>query len=264
MTLPNQSMSMIRASLCLGLVLLANRLVRAEEEPAKLPKDGWWVRYVVTGNDQGNNDESPMKCTYSLVGSANENGQLCRWIEVKSDRTFDGKKQVDTLKFLVPEKELLQSEKPLNSLVRCWRRIDDGDPGQMTFGQPAGVAGTYSSVWSADFAFGRDLIIFPGPQQKLKPVDEQKVIDYQRGRFDVRAGRAGKFFAARRSMPDGRKQSIALDFIVWNDPAVAPGFAAAKTTVDVRVDDVTVLAGTSEWTIEDFGIDAKSAMPDNN
>ena len=142
---------------------VANQLAKAEDATAKLPNDGWWVRYLVTGKDPGNNDDAPTKCTYSLAGSANENGQLCRWVEVKWDRTFDGKKQVDILKFLVPEKELLHGEKPLDSLVRCWRKIDEGEAKLMTFDQPAGVAGTYFSRWSADFAFGRDMIIFPGP-----------------------------------------------------------------------------------------------------
>src|SRR5260370_37737295 len=119
-------MNRFRASILLGLIACANSAVRADEAPKMLPKDGWWVRYFVTMNFGQPNDEQTIKRKYSLVGTVTENDQKCRWVEMKSVQSVNGKEQTDIIKFLVPEKELLESEKPLESLIRAWRQLDGG------------------------------------------------------------------------------------------------------------------------------------------
>src|SRR5262245_47669881 len=108
----------------------------ADEAPTKLPKDGWWVRYFVTMNGEGINDNVIIKRTYSLVGTTTENGEKCRSVEMKTVQMVNGKEQTDVIKFLVPERELLESEKPLEGLLRAWRRIDDGTVEEQKFNQP--------------------------------------------------------------------------------------------------------------------------------
>jgi hypothetical protein len=254
-------MNRIRAGILLGCILTAGSAAPAEETPAKLPKDGWWVRYFVTMRDDGNNEERTSKRTYSLVGTAAENGERCRWLEMKSVQTVNGKEQTDILKFLVPEKELLEGEKPLDRLVRAWRKIDDGDVEEQKFNQPLGVRG---SVASADFVWGREMVIFPGPQRKTTAVDEKTLVEYQQGRLELTKARVGKHVATRQALTAVQKQTFVLDFTVWNHPTVAPGFAAAKTRFEYLRDDVPRAAGTAEWVIEDFGMDAKSALPENS
>jgi hypothetical protein len=238
----------------------------AEDAPPKLPANGSWVRYNVTARREGsNNDDATFTRMYSLVGTTTEEGQPCRWVEMKTVHKFDGKEKTDILKFLIPEIELLQSEKPLNSLVRTWRKIDDGDAKLMTFDQESGVEGTYYSRLSADSGFGRDLFLLPGPQRKSKRVNQRNIVEYQRGRLEIAEGRSGKHISSRMPRVNGqRKLTIVLEFTVWNHPAVPLGCAAAKDRVEYLIDDVPSEAFESEWVVEDFGTDAKSAIPDKN
>ncbi len=243
------------------ILLVATCAAFADDGPAKLPADGWWVRYYVTMRREGTNDDGILKRTYSLVGTSIVNGENCRWVEMKTVQMVNGNEQTDILKFLVPEKALLEAEKPLESLVRAWRKIDDGAVTEQKFNQPLGAAG---SVASADFGWGRDMVIFPGPQRKTTAVKEKKAIEYQQGRLEVAEGRAGKHVATRRALTSGQKQTIAFEYTIWNHATVAPGFCAAKTRYEILIDDAPKAAGVGEWVIEDFGTDAKSALPENN
>jgi hypothetical protein len=244
-----------------AILLLATSLALAEDAPAKLPGDGWWVRYYVTMRREGTNDDAIMKRTYSLVGTTMENGEKCRWVEMKTVQMVNGNEQTDVLKFLIREKALLEAERPLESLVRAWRKIDDGAIEEQKFNQPLGAAG---SVFSADYGWGRDMVIFPGPQRTTTAVNERRVVEYQRGRLELAEGRAGKHVATRRALTVVQKQTVALEFTVWNEPSLAPAFAAAKTRFEILIDDAPRAAFVDEWVIEDFGTDAKSALPENN
>jgi hypothetical protein len=232
-----------------------------DEAPQELPKDGWWVRYFVTEKYAQTNEERTVKQAYSLVGTATEDGSVCRWVEIKSDRTVNGKEQHDILKFLVPEKDLLESEKPLDGLVRAYRRFDGGEVETMKFNQPLGSPGFVSS---ADFVWGILFVAFPGPQRKSMLIAEEKVVDYQRGRLNVVEGRSGTRVATRLALTNGEKQTQNLHFTVWNHPDVSPAFAASKSRLEYLRDDKPRSSMTSEWTVEDFGSDAKSALPEHN
>jgi hypothetical protein len=244
-----------------AILLVATCAVLADDGPAKLPADGWWVRYYITSRREGTNDDIIIKRTYSLVGTSTENGEKCRWVEMNSEQTFNAKERKEILKFLIPGKELLESEKPLNSLVRAWGKFDDEPVEELKFNQPLGVRG---SVASADFVWGRDMVILPGPQRKATLVNERKVVEYQQGRLEMTEGRTGKHVATRQAVTVVQKQTVALEFTVWNHTSLAPAFAAAKTRFEILIDDAPRAADVSEWVIEDFGTDAKSAMPDKN
>lgn len=233
---------------------------RADETPAKLPKDGWWVRYFVTMKFEGRPDVTA-KRTYSLVGTAVENGVRCRWVEMKSVQMSDGREITDVLKFLVPEEELLESERPLDSLVRCWRRFAEEPVEEVAFNVPLSVRGF---AGSADFYWGRDFAFFPGLQKQAKGVRERRVVEYQKGRLDVEDAQTFQHVVSRRALTNGEKQEYCDEFTVWNDPAVAPAFVAASDRVRQRRDDALVRTLTIEFVLEDYGADAKSALPENN
>jgi hypothetical protein len=244
-----------------SLVSLLNAAGMPEERPASLPADGCWVRYFVTMNREGSDNETTMKRTYALVGTTTENEQKCRWVEMKTVQEMERKEQIDVVKFLIPEKALLEREKPLESLLRAWRKIDGGAIEEQKFNQPLGAAGM---VASADFAWGRDMVIFPGPLRRTMAVKEDKVVEYQQGRLEIGEGRTGRHVVTRQALSVVRRYTITFDFTVWNHPGVALGFAAAKTRLEFLVDDVARFAETSEWVIEDFGTDAKTELPDNS
>ncbi|MGE5192951.1 MAG: hypothetical protein ACM3U2_10645 [Deltaproteobacteria bacterium] len=253
-------MNILRIGLLFLTALACRSFALAEDAPEKLPADGWWVRYFVTMRREGTNDDEIMKRTYSLVGTSMENGEKCRWVEMKTLYTINGTERTEIDKFLIPETELLESEKPLNSLVRAWQKRDDGPIKELNFNQPLGGRGFGGS---ADYYFGQWMIVFPGPQRKAKVVREKRVVEWQQGRLELGEARAGKRVASRQAVTVVQKQTIQMDFTVWNHPSASPGFVAARTRMQVLIDDVPNRALAEEWTIEDFGTDAKSALLEN-
>ena len=92
----------------LGFVLIPYLCGWAEEQPPKLPDDGWWIRYCYTDKQEANGQvrevpEFTQTITYSLVGTVREDGEKCRWVELKIQTTLRGEEDVNFLKFLVPE-----------------------------------------------------------------------------------------------------------------------------------------------------------------
>jgi hypothetical protein len=231
----------------------------ADDAPAKLPKDGWWVRYFYTLKLEER--EITSRRTYSLVGSTVEHECSCRWVEMQTVETVEGRERTDVLKFLIPEKDLLEAERPLEGLIRCWRKTGEEQIEEQKFNMPLGVPGL---VASADFYFGRDFALFPGPQQKSKAVEERRTIEYQRGRLEIETAESFRRITSRRALTNGERQEYRDEFKLWNDPAVAPGFAAAKSRIEYRRGDMPVRTFEIELVLEDFGIGAKSALPGNN
>ncbi len=254
-------MNSFRIGILFAAVLACNSLALAEEAQSRLPKDGWWVRYYVMMKTNQPNDTWTVKRTYSLVGSVIENGQKCRWIEMKSMQSIDGREQTDIIKFLIPEKDLLESDKPLDSLVRAWQKLDDGTVEEVQLDQPIDGDG---GVISADFAWGRNMAIFPGPQRKAIAHEERKVVEYQKGRLEIAGGRNGTHVATRNLPTSGEKHAFNTSFTVWNHPSVLPACAAMRQRIEYRRNDVLLLTTVKEIVVEDFGTAAKSALPDNN
>ena len=253
------SMNLKRAWTFVVIVLLAGAAPLRADEAVQIPKDGWWARYFVTAQTERGNDYTE-KRTYSLVGTTTENSEKCRWVEIESDSQIGGRHESYVMKFLIPEKELLENEKPLDGLVRAWRKNNDGPVEEMRFNQPLGGNG---AVGSADFYFGRDLNIFPGPQQKSKSTPKGKVVDFQQGRLEINEGRVGKSVASRRAITTGQKQEYVAEFTSWSHPSIGPVSAAHHQRVEFRRDEKLVQSSTEELLLEDFGNDAKSKLPEN-
>src|SRR5262245_54828761 len=197
----------------IAILLVVPSVALADDVPAKLPADGWWVRYFVTMRREGLNDETVMKRTYSLVGTSMENGEKCRWVEMKAIIPVNGQDHTEIFKFLIPEKDLLEGERPMNNLVRAWRKFDDEPADEQKFNQGPGGRGFSGN---ADYYLGHYMIIFPGPQQKAKVIEEKRTVEYQQGRLELDAARVGKRAASRQAVTVAQKQTIQTDFTVWN------------------------------------------------
>ncbi len=89
----------------IGFLLIPYLYGRAQEQSPKLSEDGWWIRYAYTDKQEANGQvhEFTQKITYSLVGTVMEDGEKCRWVELKIQTTLRGEEDVNFLKFLVPE-----------------------------------------------------------------------------------------------------------------------------------------------------------------
>jgi hypothetical protein len=256
-------MNSIQATVAGVLFVLFCSNGNAEDVTAKLPEDGWWSRYSVTTKEdrEGNIDESTIKYTYSLTGTVTENGEKCRWVETKFSGFYGGKDRTQITKLLVPEKDMLEKEHPLNRLVRGWTKVDDAAAREIRVEPPEPGANG-----NANRFYETQMVIFPGPRHKLEIADTSKVIEYQRGRLKINEGRKGKIDIMTTGR--GRLASQILtshtEFTVWTDPAVRLGLAAATFRKTTSINNVLRLSRDDDWVIDDFGSDAKSELPEDN
>lgn len=256
-------MNCIRAAGVFVLALALNAGGRAEAPPAKLPEDGWWVRYLLTvkSTSNGQTEEQQSKTTFSLVGTTTENNEKYRWVESKSEwKDAANNEHIQITKFLIPEKDLLESEQPLDRLKRCWVKFDDRDV-------RADRIGLEQDTRTANWAYSGHVIIFPGMRKKLKSIDEQRVVEYQQGRLVIARAETGKITGKPVDVKGRRptQMTTVTEFKMWSDPTVLPGFAAAKIiTATTRANGMFPTASDQDWIIADFGNDAKSSLPDHN
>jgi hypothetical protein len=241
------------------LAAIVHSTAAADEMPLRLPDDGWWIRHGYIIKRSGSSEEETVHRTCSMVGTHVESGVTCRWVELQFAERVDGREHSDIIKFLIPEKALLESEHPASHVVRAWRKTDDGSVEQMQFDDAGGIAG-YGN--EAEIDWGHELVLFPGMQRRAKIVPEKKSVDYQHGRIEVPAGRAGRRTAKWRDNAAGEVYTYELDFTVWNHPTLAPGFAAANEKFRVKRGDALIRSWAREVSVEDFGANAKSAIPD--
>lgn len=239
--------------ICLALVASS---ASAGEEPSALPKDGTWIRYTVSTRQEG--VERSGTQTYALVGTKIDSGRVCRWVEIRETRASQQGERVSVLKFLIPEKDLLESDRPLDGLVRSWRRIDERPVQALEYE-------TLRSIATAPhFAFGQLFLIFPGVQKKAQPLDEPRTVEYQTGQFRIPKGRAGQVLATRQAVTAPVTQTIVVDFRAWFDPALPLGPAEWREDLTLLRNGDPLTTQQSAFVVQDFGTDAKTALPDND
>jgi hypothetical protein len=262
MRLPGCSVDLKRTGIPVLLWVFLANAVKADELKAELPADGCWVRYRCVSKRDGDDGEIEDTDVFSLVGTVMEDGKRCRWVEWKTISTVNGEKETDIFKFLIPERELVESDRPLEGLIRAWRKSENQQAEPLLFNQALRVR---SYTGSADFTFGGIMLcVFRGPKRNWRPVDEKRMVEYQRGRLEVGEGRVARHQASRTSPVSGQKIDFCREVTVWSHPHVPFGGAAVRMREELLVDNVLSVAYVRESTIEDFGADAQSAIPDNN
>ena len=230
---------------------------RAEAQPVKLPDDGWWIKYYTNVKNETNGEVQKFTglTTYSLVGTVMENGEKLRWVELHSTSSEWNKRHTVLLKLLVAEKDLIESERPLEKLKRGWSKINDRDIRRLV----AGNAGTVQP---------KSLAIFPGVWQKSELVENPRVIDYQKGRLTIL-----KASTRRESNPAIQRRALAkpsVDTVVktqhtaWFDLASAPVLTAVKSQSKTFEGDQQLATRDDDMVMVDTGSDARSELPDHN
>jgi hypothetical protein len=207
---------------------------------------------------------SSAKYTFSLVGTATENGEKCRWIEMRIAPQTELQDRATFLKVLVPEKSLLESDQPSDQIVRCWMKFGYGQNAGKVFACKTvpNATGDQNARRICEAAF----IVFPGLRRKFERREEPKTVDYQQGRLTVSHALEGK--VAGNALPFGRGGDLVMasdsEFTFWTDPAVGPGIAAANVKRTTRYNDIPRTLDDAVWTLEDVGSGAKSELPDQN
>jgi len=239
-----------------GLLLHFCLNASAQEQTTKLPVDGWWVRYHTVRKNQkradGQIQEFTSKKTFSFVGTAVEDGETCRWIEVSVGRE---KEPVIVRKYLVPEKNLLENEHSLEAFKRGWVKAGEREVRAVKVGQEIDSVEPH-------------LMYLQLMWQEADRVDIEKVLDYQHGRLTIpqalflKMTRPDFISRSRKGIPEERERVI--EQFGWFDQKTAPVFAAAKINTKLYVNEVLETTSEEELTIEEVESDAKSQLPDNN
>ncbi len=237
-----------RTLLMITLLLVVPVQSRANGLIQQLPKDGSWVRYFLNLKSEQPDEADTGTLTIRSVGQVMVEGKPCRWIEFQ----FTTNKQQDSgaqiVKVLVPEKHLQKGAKPVANIVRGWQKQGNSDPEPL----PA--------ERSTEVEF-----FLPGPLKDVKQLKQKKVIDYQRGQLKCDSAFTGAYSLTppelREALPEGF--SFTLRYTLWPHKAAPFGVAAATMQITVKQNDKVLQDATAEFTLEDFGIGAKSALPDN-
>lgn len=241
-------------------VLVASPAHSAEQ----LPKDGSWARYyVVLKSSSGN--ERTLRTTVRFVGTVVENGEKHRWVEIGDSVEEDaggGKKETKhyAIKFLISEKALRTASNPIQHFVRA-RQGEAGKPPE-----PIVASQRFREVYDA--FNGQSLLFLSGASKSAKMTKHKRTIDYQDGRLSIASGRAGTnvthfHFLANSKAVISWKRTYEL----WTHKAVPLGMASLKyRVVQTRTDEKgkvrVIRTETGEYTVEAWGRDAKTALPD--
>ena len=252
-----QSMKGTRiVAIAFGIMLLQCQFGLTDEQTARLPEDGWWVRFFTTSKLEAVNGtvkEHTIKATYSLVGTAVEDGDKCRWVEVNSLFTMDGKETVILSKFLVSEKDLLECEQPLDKLKRGWLKSGELDVRAVMAGK--GIT-----------PYNTRTVVFPGIWQKAERITSEYIVDYQQGRLTIPEARIFQVTSPVKALNTRKpiNQKDVTEYAGWFHQTASPVIAAAKIQKKTYFNDELNTTQKDDVVIQDYGTGAKSQLPENN
>ena len=213
----------------------------------KLSPDGSWTRYyVVQKQDSGR--EIIFRLTIRSVGRVRKDGRWHRWIEYEAKYREIGRPYIH--KFLISEKALIGSEKPMEHVVKYLYRDAEG---LVTAGDTA-------------FArhFGMPFLFLPGTLKKTKTVKESRTVDYQKGRLTISTARSGVYSWSWQAQTIKQFRTIETRYKVWLHKDVPFGFAYAEMKWTYKKDGRPAHSATFEFSFEETGTGAKPAFTESD
>jgi hypothetical protein len=221
---------------------LGSAVFGQDDRPKKavLPEDGTWVRYHVTVKRKDAEYNGEYTLTMGLVGTVKEGDNIYRWVELRID---EGEGHTSFEKYLIPQNEILEGDNPAAKVVRGWSKTGK-------------VAQAIDNKHSP--AYTEQLTFLPGPLRKARELSEAKTIEYEKGRIEVPKGLAGE---ARAAYPraDG-KATRRIAYSVWLHPDVPFGVAAARTSMQMYLNDKQISSFENEYSIVATGTGARSSL----
>lgn len=206
----------------------------------QLPKDGSWVRYnfAMTGDQAGLGASGTLMI--SSVGQTTENGEKCRWIEIKFIGKISEQEVVQVLKLLIPEQHQHKGKKPHEHVIKGWMKDGGSDPEKLS---------------DSEHKFLVELLL--GPLEDVKKLEKKKVVDYQEGQFRCEVEITG------RKEFDVGPVKMHFAFSIWPHKEVPFGVAAVKMKQTARSDGKVLFTATTELSLAEIGTNATTALPEN-
>lgn len=217
-----------------------------------LPKDGEWVKFSVESDSRaGLAAGGSGTMTLRSVGTVQEKGETCRWLEMDFDGDTNGTKVRAVMKFLVREKDFKPDAKEPPKVLRGWKMGRAGDNKD-----------DVTELSNEEMSPGGPASMFLSTKLKdAKTVKEAKTIDYQKGRLKVESAELGELeMDAPQYVPQGFSSKFRQT--IWKHKAVPFGTAAAAIDIKVKQNDNVLQDMTMKFEVLDHGKDAKSAFPD--
>jgi hypothetical protein len=225
-------------------------LACADDDPAgQLPKSGFWVRYGFELT--GTNIVEPIAghITLRFLDQVTEDGVRCRWVEQKEVITEGADQGEYLIKSLIPESALLTKEFPGDHAVRSWYRIPGHELKITT--QPAG-------------SFRNLFYALPGPRGTLVADEkDRRDVEHRHGKLKGAVAYRG---TARDTILGGvvRKGEQHKKLTYWLHPELPSCIADGHVESSEFHNDEFVARYVHTFQLQDFGMNARSALPDNN
>lgn len=250
----------MRCSRLLIVILLsASCCLEAAEPEFKLPPNGSWTKYRVSGWDSAGN-ESIGTITFRLLAGPTEDGVKSRWIEFERGLPTYGNPIVE--KYLVPETALLRSAVPLREAIRLWYQEGTNLPERLDFASNVRVFEMRNVV------LNHHLLFLPQTRKDWKPHARNRVIEYQKGKLDCSTAVIGSLVAGYDSRVPSVRFEVTDDCTIWLHKEIPFGVASAKVNRSmVQVNERGERSkpdprGKFELEALDWGGGAQSALPD--
>ncbi len=224
-----------------------------------LPKVGAWVRYHVTKKVDGGSVEDSPKLTISVVGQKIEEGVPCLWVELKFVGGERGENSQWLFKCLIPERALLEEERPMQHVIRAWEKFEGQAVHELPTGALKGDKGARRFVSLDEY-----MVFWPGSLRTTERVETRKTLDYQQGRLVIPEGRRGKFVEHSPGAIAEEDINDTTEYQVWLHHDLPIGFACAQIRFTSADETPTFPNSTTEYTAEDAGAGAKSVLPDHD
>lgn len=246
-------------AIAFGMTLIQCLFALADDQAAQLPEDGWWIRYFTASKLEAFNGtvkEYTIKATYSLVGTVAEDGVKLRWVEVHSIFVADGKESVVLSKFLIAEKDLLESEQPLDKIKRGWLKSGAIDVRAVVAGKGINPYNTRT-------------VVFPGMWQKAERIGNERILEYQQGKMAIPEARTLQVstpveVVGTPNAPNTINRKSLIEYTGWYHRTTLPLIAAAKIHTKTFYNDKLNTTQNEDIVMQEYGTGAKSRLPENN
>ena len=243
----------MRFVLTCGLVIAVSMIadeIRADGLLYQLPEDGSWVRFDHVASTVSDKKRTWNRfLTISSVGRLTVDGEKCRWIEFKlEDKQKEGKNSDAALilKVLIPEKHLRKGARPADHVVKAWGTLyDDKNPVELTL------------VFKEEKYFDPLFLWLAEPLKNVKKLEKEVIEVKKLGKVEC-DGLTGHLSIKR----DRIEQKYTYRTRLHNK---APfGVVSCRIEKQHKRNGEVILHGTEIIKLIDFGVNAKSALPDNN